>query len=74
MVADMFSNKKPNPIVNELFIRGRTLNISLALITQSYFDGSKTIRLNSAHYLFIKIPSNRELQQIGITHSSDINF
>ena len=74
MIADIFSNKKPNPVVNELFIRDRTINISLALITQPYFDGSKTIRLNSAHYFFIKTPSKRELQQIGITHSSDINF
>ena len=31
MIADMLSHKKPNPIVTELFIRGRKLNISLAL-------------------------------------------
>ena len=37
MIADMLGNKKPNPIVTELFIRGRKLNISLAFITQSYF-------------------------------------
>ena len=29
MIADMLSNKKPNPIVTELFIRGRKLNIYL---------------------------------------------
>ena len=29
MIADMLSNKKLNPIVTELFIRGRKLNISL---------------------------------------------
>ena len=33
MIADMLSNKEPNPIVTELVIRGRTLNISLAFIT-----------------------------------------
>ena len=33
MIADMFSNKKLNPIVTELFIRGRKLNISLVFIT-----------------------------------------
>ena len=33
MIADMLSNKKPNPIVTELFIRGRKLNISLIFIT-----------------------------------------
>ena len=37
MIADMLSNKKVNPIVTELFIRGRKLNISLAFITQYYF-------------------------------------
>ena len=32
MVADIFRNKKFSPIVNELFIRGRKLNISLVFI------------------------------------------
>ena len=32
-IADMLSNKKLNPIVTELFITGRELNISLAFIT-----------------------------------------
>ena len=50
MIADMLSNKKPNPIVTELFIRGRKLNISLFFITQSYFAVPKNIRLNSTHY------------------------
>ena len=31
----MLSNKKLNPIVTELFIRGRKLNISLVFITQT---------------------------------------
>ena len=35
MIADMLSNNKPNPIVTILFIRGRELNISIILITQS---------------------------------------
>ena len=32
----MHSNKKLNPVVTELFIKGRKLNISLAFITHSY--------------------------------------
>ena len=32
MIADMLSNKKLNPIVTVLFIRGRKLNISLFLL------------------------------------------
>ena len=35
MIADMFSSKKLNAIVSELFIIGRKLNISLVFITQS---------------------------------------
>ena len=49
MIADMFSNRKLNLIVTELFIRERKLNISLAFITQSYFAVPKNIRLNSSH-------------------------
>ena len=53
----MLSNKKLNPIVTELFIRGRKLNISLVLITQSYFAVPKNIRLNSTQYFTMKTPS-----------------
>ena len=61
MIADMLSNKKLNPIVIELFIRGRKSNISLIFITQSYFAVPKNIRLNSTHYFVIKIPNKQEL-------------
>ena len=43
MIADMLSNKKFNPIVTEIFIRGRKRNISLVMITQFYFAMSKDI-------------------------------
>ena len=33
VIPDMLSNKKLNPIVTELFIRGRKLKISLVFIT-----------------------------------------
>ena len=36
-IADMLSNKNLNPIVTELFLRVRKLNVSIAFITQSYF-------------------------------------
>ena len=35
IIVDMLNNKKLNPIVTELFIRGRKLDISVAFITQS---------------------------------------
>ena len=74
MIADMINNKKLNPIVTELFIRGRKLNISVVFITQLYFKVSKDVRLNSTHFFIMKIPNKRELQQSALNHSSDIDF
>ena len=56
VIADMLCNKKVNPIVNELFLRGRKINISLVFITKSYFAVPKSIRQNSMHYFSMKIP------------------
>ena len=61
-------------IIKELFIRCRKLNISLAFITQSYFSVPKDVRLNSTHYLIMKINNKRELQNIAINHSADIDY
>ena len=74
MIADMISNKKFNPIVTELFIRGRKLNISIVFITQSYFKVPKDVRLNCTHFFIMKIPNKKELQQIALNHSSGIDF
>ena len=70
MIADMIINKKHN----ELFIRGRKLNISIVFITQSYFKVPKDVRLNSTHFFIMKIPNKRELQQTALNHLFDINF
>ena len=35
MIANMINNKKLNPVVTELFTRGRKLSISIIFITQS---------------------------------------
>ena len=43
MIANMINNKKLNPIVTELFIRGRKLNIPIVFITQSYFKVPKDV-------------------------------
>ena len=74
MIADMINNNKLNPVVTELFIRGRKLNISIVFIMQSYFKVPKDVRLNSTHFFIMKIPNKRELQQIALNHSSDIDF
>ena len=74
MIADMVSNKKLNPVVTELLIRGRKLNTCLVFITQSYFGVPKNIRLNSTHSFVMKIPNKRKFQQIALNHSTDIDF
>ena len=74
MIVDMIDNKKLNPVVTELFIRGRKRNISIAFIPQSYFKMPKDVRLNSTHFLILKLPNKREHQQIALNHSSDIDF
>ena len=74
MIVDMINNNKLNPIVTELFIRGRKFNISIVFITQSYFKVPKDVRLNSTHFFIMKIPNKRELQHIALNHSSYIDF
>ena len=44
MTADMLSNKKLNPVVTVLFIRGRKLNTFLVFITQSDLAFPKNIK------------------------------
>ena len=74
MIADIMTNKKFQAIIKELFIRCRKLNISLVFITQSYFSVPKDVRLNSTHYLIMKISNRKELQNIAINHSADIVY
>ena len=61
MIVDILPNKKFQAIIKELFIRCRKLHISLVFITQSYFSVPKDVRLNSTHYLIMKIDKKREL-------------
>ena len=74
MIGDIMTNEKFKAIMKELFIRCRKLNISLAFITQSYFSVPKDVRINSTHYLTMKINNKRELQNIAINHHADINY
>ena len=73
MIADMINNKKLNPAVTECFISGRKHNISIVFIP-SYFKVPKELRLNTAHFFIMKIPNKRELQQIAVNDSSDVDF
>ena len=73
-IADIITNEQFQAIIKELFIRCRKLNISLVFITQSYSSVPKDARLNSTHYLIMKINNKRELQNIAINHSADIDY
>ena len=64
MIDDMFSDKKLNPVVTTLFIRGRKLNISFLFISQSYLNLPKNIRLSSMDYSIMKTSNKQELQKI----------
>ena len=55
MIADMISNKDLSPIVTELLIRGRKLNVSSVFITQSYLQVPKDLRLIFTHFFIVKI-------------------
>ena len=74
IIADIMTNKKFQSIVKELFIRCRKINILLVFIIQSYFSVPNDIRLNSTHYFIMKINNKRELQNIGINQSADIDY
>ena len=57
LISDMEPNQKLSPIVTELFLRGKKLNISIMFISESYFKLPKTIRIITTHYFIIKIPN-----------------
>ena len=73
MIADIMTNKNFQAIIKELFIRCKKLNICLVFITQSSFSVPKEVRLNSTHYVIMKIHNKRKLQQTAINHSADID-
>ena len=70
----MVNNKNLNPVITELFIRSRKINISIVFITQFSFKVPKDVRLNSIHFFIMKILNKKELQEIALNHSSDIDF
>ena len=67
--TDILSNEKLSPIVTELFIKEKKLNIALVFIKQPYFAVPKNIRLISTLYFMMKYPNKPERQQIAFKHS-----
>ena len=74
MISHVMSNKKAQQVLKELFIKCRKLNISLCFLIQSYFSVPKDVRLNCTHYIVFKLNNKRELQNIAVNHSADIDY
>ena len=74
MIADIMRSEKFKAIVKELFIRCRKLNISIVFIMQSYFRTPKDARLNSTHYILMKIGNKKDLKSIAEENSGHLDF
>ena len=74
MIADMENNKKFKRIIKELFYRGRQINISIVFITQSYFRALKDARLNSTHYILMKIDNKKEFKSTAEGKSGNLDY
>ena len=74
MIADIMRSEKFKAIVKELFIRCRKLNIFIALVTQSNFRTPKDARLNSTHYILMKIGNKKEQKSIAEENTGHLDF
>ena len=61
-------------IIKELFYRAHKTNISVVFIMQSYFRALKDARLNSAHYILMKIDNRKELKSIAEEKSGHLDY
>ena len=71
MIADIEYNKR---IIKELFYRARKINVSIVFIPQSYFRALKDARLNSTHYILMKINNKKELKRITEEKSGHLDY
>ena len=65
MIADIEYDKKIKRIIKELFFRALKINLSIVFITQSYFRALKDARLNSTHFILMKVSNKKELKRIA---------
>ena len=74
VIADIEYNKNFKRIIKELFYRARKINVSIVFITQSYFRALKDARLNSTHYILMKIGNKKELKSIAEEKSGHLDY
>ena len=74
MIADIEYKKNFQQIIKELFYRARKINVSIVFITQCYFRTLKDARLNSTHYILMKIGNKKELNSIAEEKSGNLDY
>ena len=74
MIADIEYNKNLKRIIKELFYRARKINVSIVFIMQSCFRALKDARLNSTHYILMKIGNKKELKRIAEEKSGNLDY
>ena len=74
MIADIGYNKNFKRIIKELFYKASKINVSIVFITQSYFRALKDARLNSKHFILMKIGNKKELKRIAEEKSGDLDY
>ena len=74
MIADIEYNKHFKRIIKELFYRARKINVSTVFFTGSYFRALKDARLNSTHYILMKIAHKKELKRIAEKKSGHLDY
>ena len=74
MIADIEYNKNFKKIIKELFYRARKINLSIVFIMQSYFRALKDARLNSTHYILMKIGNKKQLKRIAEENSGHLDY
>ena len=74
MIADIEYNKNFKRIIKELFYRAHKINVSIVFITQSYFRALKDARLNSTHYIIMKINNKKEIKRIAEEKSGHLDY
>ena len=74
MIADIEYDKKFEKIIKKLFYRARKINVAIVFITQCYFRALKHARLNSTHYILMKIGNKKELKCIAEEKSGNLDY
>ena len=74
MIADIEYNKNFKQVIKELFYRARKINVSIVFIRQCYFRALKDARLNSTHYILMKIGNKKELKSIAEEKPGNLDY